>query len=88
MSVIIKDICHRSNILLLGDFNIDLFDSDKPLTRTFKQILAEYNLVNVIREYTRITASSKSLIDHAITANPSKILKSGTYGTGISDHDF
>ena len=88
MSVIIKDICHRSNILLLGDFNIDLFDSDKPLTRTFKQILAEYNLVNVIREYTRITVSSKSLIDHAITANPSKILKSGTYGTGISDHDL
>uniref|UniRef100_A0A7M5XB02 Uncharacterized protein n=1 Tax=Clytia hemisphaerica TaxID=252671 RepID=A0A7M5XB02_9CNID len=33
-------------------------------------------------------ATSKTLIDLAITANPDKITKSGTYAPGISDHDL
>ena len=87
-NVILNDICHRSNILLIGDFNIDLSDNDKTLTRDFKQLLAGQNLVNHIKDYTRITDSSKTLIDLAITASQSKVTKSGTFGTGISDHDL
>jgi len=58
------------------------------LTKDPKQILAENNLTNVIKEHTRITDSPKTLIVFAITSNPTKILKNGTYRTGISDHDL
>ena len=62
--------------------------NDKTLTRDFKQLLAEKNLVNHIKDYTRITDSSKTLIDLVITASPSKVTKSVTFGTGISDRDL
>ena len=88
ISVILERICHRSNIFLLGDFNIDLSEDDKALTKDFKQILAAHSLTNVIMNFTRITATSKTLIDLAITANPDKLIKSGTYAMGLSDHDL
>ena len=43
---------------------------------------------NVISSHTRITDHSKTLIDFAITGNPSKITNSGAHATDISDHDF
>jgi len=81
-------ICHRANILLLGDFNIDLSKANTPLSTEFKQILAAANLTNIIRNHTRITDKSKSLIDLAITADQSKINQRGSFETGISDHDL
>lgn len=86
--MILDCICHWSNIIILGDFNIDLSEDDKTQTRDFKQTLAGHNLTNVITNYTRITVTSKTLIDLAITANPEKIAKSGTYSSGLSDHDL
>ena len=86
--MILNDICHRSNILLIGDFNIDLSNCDKALTRDFTETLVSHNLINHIKDYTRITYSSKTLIDLAITSIPSKVLKSGTFGTCVSDHDL
>lgn len=88
INLILNKISHRNNILLIGDFNIDMFDNNKALTKDFKQTLDRHNLVNVIRTHTRITESSKTLIDLAITADNSKILRSGTHGVGISDHDL
>ena len=38
--------------------------------------------------YTHITDHSKTLIDLAITGNPSKIKNSGAHATDISDHGF
>eukprot|EP00111_Clytia_hemisphaerica_P013014 TCONS_00038248-protein len=88
ISKVLEGINHRSNIFLLGDFNIDLSEDNDKLTRDFKFILAANSLTNVIMKFTRITAMSKTLIDLAITANPDKITKSGTYAPGISDHDL
>ena len=79
---------HRSNIFLLGDFNIDMSEDDSTLTKDFKQVLAEYCLTNVIMKYTRITATSETLIDLAITSNSDKVIKKGTYAMGLSDHDL
>ena len=49
-----------SEIILLGDFNIDLL---KPQTSWF-DIASSYNLVQLVNSPTRITASSKTIIDH------------------------
>ncbi len=88
MNRILERFTHRANIFLLGDFNIDLSEDDKTLTKDFQQVLAGHSLTNVITKYTRITATSKTLIDLAITSTPDKVIKNGTYAMGLSDHDL
>ena len=72
----------RKNILLMGDFNADLFpkrsyelnSEGKRLLR----ILSSFDLHNVIVQPTRTTSSSSTLIDLVIT-NTSKIVNSGVF---------
>ena len=59
-----------------------------PSTNELLLLLNECNMQNVITSQTRITDHSETLIDLAITGNPSKITNSGTHATGISNHDF
>ena len=74
---------------MLGDLNIDLSEeSNHPLARSLKQTLSSYNLENVIKNYTRITRTSRTLIDHAITAATNKVIISGSYESCISDHNL
>ena len=71
-------------LVILGDFNYDLVNqsathnSDK-----FLEILNLYQLHQLINEPTRITETSKTLIDVIITNKPVNYLKSG-----ISDHSL
>ena len=52
----------RSNIILLGDFNVNLLSScDPSLKRKFMNLLYKFNLKNVIDVPTRITGDSSSL---------------------------
>jgi len=45
----LNNICHRSNVLLMGDFNIDLSKVNTPLSNDFRQMIASANLTNVIK---------------------------------------
>jgi hypothetical protein len=47
-----------------------------------------YNLSQIISQPTRITSSSKSLIDLCFTNYPDKVTVSGTHSLGISDHSL
>ena len=78
----------RSNIILLGDFNVNLSSScDPSLKRKFTNLLCtEFNLKNVIDVPTRITGDSSSLIDLIITSVPSKISAHVACNPRISDH--
>ena len=85
----LDNICHRSNVVLIGDFNIDLSNNcDKTLTGDFKELLGSDNLVSQIKDCTRITDSTITLINLVITCYPSKVLKGRTFSTDISDHDL
>ena len=82
----------RNNIMLLGDFNIDLLskgnnteDSEEPPYR-FRRLLNMFNMKNVIKKPTRISGNTKTFIDLIITSDTSKIKYSGTYDSGCSDH--
>lgn len=77
----------RSNIILLGDFNVNLSSScDASLKRKFTNLLCKFNLKNVIVVPTRITGDSSSLIDLIITSVLSKISGHSACNPGISDH--
>ena len=86
---ILEKFSKRSNIVLLGDLNIDLSKDDAYLSAILHRTLARYALQNVIKDFTRITSNSKTLIDLVITTiNNKKILKSGSYDSAISDHNL
>ena len=61
---IMNKIGHHKNILLLGDFNIDLF-KDSTLSASLSRLSHTTNLTNIIKDATRVTATSSSSIDLA-----------------------
>ena len=69
---------HRSNIIVFGDFNIDLSKAAKlpepGLTHLYKSILHSDKLKNIVTEYIRVTDNTKSLIDHVLVSDCSKLL--------------
>ena len=47
-----------------------------------------YQLTQVINEPTRVTKSTKSILDVCITSSPDKIIQSGVVNLAISDHSL
>ena len=71
-----------SEVILLGDFNIDLL---KPQT-SWLDITSSYNLVQLVNSPTRITASSKTIIDHIYSTHEQNICELCVPIFGCSDH--
>ena len=94
----------KKELQILGDFNINLLINGKSildkknnfsdsntltqLSRHYKEFCSFFSLSQLIGTPTRITCNSSTLLDHILTNAPHKITNSGTYETGISDHDF
>ena len=75
--------------LLLGDINCNYLASttDTQLTQ-LKQLSTVYQLTQLINEPTRVTSTSRTLIDVILTNEPSRIMSSGVMHFGISDHSL
>ena len=76
----------KKEILLLGDLNCNVFDST--CKRQLKQLFSIYILKQLIKNATRITESSQTLIDIVLSSNPERIIKSSVFPTHLSDHDM
>ena len=73
--------------LLAGDVNCNLaIDSKDPMSAPVKFLYEAYQFCQLIKDYTRVTSHSMTLIDHLITNEPSNISASGVIETTISDH--
>eukprot|EP00745_Piridium_sociabile_P033008 TRINITY_DN5647_c0_g1_i9.p1 TRINITY_DN5647_c0_g1~~TRINITY_DN5647_c0_g1_i9.p1 ORF type:complete len:921 (+),score=13.12 TRINITY_DN5647_c0_g1_i9:226-2988(+) len=68
--------------ILLGDFNIDLLKSNNRWT----QIYSNFGLFQLVDTPTRITSSSKTLIDHIYVSSKQNILEVCSPLCGCSDH--
>ena len=81
-------ITKRKNIILMGDLNSDLLQrsNENHTGKRLKRILYSYDLTNIIKEPTRISDTTKTLIDLIIVKDDSKIYKHGVFEPGISDH--
>ena len=79
----------QKNIHIIGDSDLLLKGKSEEETtygRQLLKVLENYGLVNVIKQLTKATASTKSLIDLSIVGEKEKVLKSGVFETGIADH--
>ena len=73
--------------IYLGDTNCDMLDSTNNDTKHFMKLLTKFNLVQLIKNPTHTTATTKTIIDHIITNRSESVSKSGVLSCGISDHD-
>ena len=75
-------------LVLTGDFNIDLLkeDNSNTLRTEWESLYENFELVQIIKEPTRVTDRSKSLIDHIYCSVDLPVLKHAVVQYGISDH--
>ena len=84
------------NIVLLGDLNRTLlrvnecssFSNLQTKTRNLLPIFDVFNMQNVIKEATRITPSTETLIDVIATNKPELVRTTGVLPLGITDHSL
>ena len=76
---------HYDNLAILRDLYCDISRPDKGY-REGRTLLDSMNEYNLIREPTRVTEMSSSLIDVILTNRPRSFLTSGTFNLGLSDH--
>ena len=77
---ILLEKCHNENkrFILLGDFNIDLV-STVCQRNSWINTFQNYNLTQIIKEPTRITSESKTLIDHIYVSDDVNVSNSGEW---------
>ena len=72
-------------IVLTGDLNCDLL-MDNPKGDALRSFCTALNATQLIKDPTRVTASSSTLIDIVLTSDPGIIKDSGVLDITISDH--
>ena len=84
----------NKEIYILGDLNCDMLKAESDsATKKIKSLYELYQLSQLIKEATRVTMTTSSLIDHIVTIlllynTPEKISVSGVIHTGISNHSL
>ena len=74
-------------VILLGETNCDLSDANSPChVKSIMDIYATYGLKQLIKEPTRVTVQSTTLIDHIVVSNTDNIVESGVLKITLSDH--
>ena len=70
-------------LLLMGDFNIDITSCTNPKWNNLIQL---FDLLQIVKEPTRVTHSTSTIIDHVYTTKPENIIECFVPHYAISDH--
>ena len=75
-------------LVLTGDINIDMLSQENHITKDYQSLLDMFDLKQMIDKPTRVTRTSRTLIDHIVTNCPSRVTTTGIVPCSIvSDHD-
>ena len=77
-----------SDIIIMGDININAQDIELKSWKKLYNIFSSLNLTQQIKESTRVTDKSETLIDHVWINNENMYSKCGVIRSGTSDHDI
>ena len=81
----------RQEILLIGDFNMDMLvreHVEESQHNSLKDFCDRSCLQNQIKEPTRLTENTMSLIDVILSSHPERYAICGNLHLGVSDHDL
>ena len=84
---LISALSHNKPVFILGDLNCNLLNPTDSGSTALKAFCSLFNLTQLISNPTRVTQSTKSLLDVLITSNDQLVIKSGVFQSSISDHD-
>ena len=76
---------YNPNVILIGDFNLDYLCPQK-IPKKWASLAETFNLSQIIKEPTRVTDVTKSLIDHIYVTNSENVQESHVVKYSISDH--
>ena len=76
----------QPQIVIMGDLNCNLLNNSSVEAKVLLDTCNELNPSQIIKEPTRITAQTRSLLDVIMVTPLTKIKNSGVINTGISDH--
>ncbi len=85
MSKIDLDKCE---LILLGDFNVDQYNGSKQNKQKPMNFARSVDMSQIITEPTRITSTTRSLIDLVFVNNQHRIVDSGVVSLSLSDHSL
>ena len=86
LSKLLKLVAHKSEVIVLGDFNIDWSNSGK--RKKLKTLMTKFEFSQLIKGATRISKSSRTQIDLVFSNKDDRILKSYNFLIGLSDHNM
>ena len=72
-------------VIITGDINLDVM-KDEHNTRIYQDILQYFQCQQLVTEHTRITSTTKTLIDHAIVNSKIKTAEAHVISASIADH--
>ena len=77
-------------IILIVDTNCDQLcdETRNTMCRLLKTLYKEYQFKQIIKNSTRVTNRSSTLIDHFATNRPERVTNCGSLVVGFSDHDM
>src|SRR5436190_266625 len=76
------------SVLCMGDTNIDLLSTTSNEANYFRRLLRESNAVQLIKEPTRVTANSATLLDHIIVDRSTEVKRIGVIDApSLVDHN-
>ena len=82
-----KVVQEQMTVVMMGDFNCNMLNPDSH-TSKLGMVMSEYGMEQMIHGPTRVTQTSKTLIDLLFCTNSDEIVYSGRKELGLSDHDM
>ena len=78
IELLVRDIDNQNiESIIMSDTNCNFMDKSNSDTKNLLKIMNTYNLKQVINDYTRVTGTTKTCIDHIMTNRPNCVFKSG-----------
>ena len=78
----------KCELILLGDFNVDQYNGCKQNKQKLMNFARSVDMSQIITEPTRITSTTRSLIDLVFVNNQHRIVDSGVVSLSLSDHSL
>lgn len=77
----------RNNTIFVGDANINLLNSSQNNVQNYISLLNNHGFVSIINSPTRITQTSRTLVDHIFIRHASmNLFKCAIFDVGLTDH--
>lgn len=88
LSIVLERVYLEVNsVIIMGDININLLNLNSPDSTKFNSLLTNFNLCQIIKTPTRITATTESLIDVICVSNDVAVRNCNTMDMlNITDH--